>query len=838
MTVARNASAKTKARTAALLACLIACAIPVAGARAQTSEPEVLGGTCDIYDFARHRLPDGTFDPGGRLSWSIRDDVQRYAGAEGDRAAGTLPFNRTVLVVEATADRAQLRDYDTEADLGWVDLGDLLCQHEPLRDPATRLEIKAFITTGTVFRGESQSVATYPNPELSGCGQAGQPGCVQLGRMESFFVYSETPESVLLSRDLLLEGGGDSDGSPLVGWVARSDVILWNTAVGLRPAADLRPPDGSEGEGAICAYATRELALAGDDAHCAAILGGERWFNLPLRMPVISEDEELFEVVIASSGLADPAQPGGGAGTFVINPPAPLEIGDNLRQVDVFFVVDGTRSMGPSIDQIRGTPSGNGDDGVIGAIRDALGHRLGKDEVTIRYGFRIYRDTIPGDARTGLGIGHVLEDTDCATMTQQQVAANHRAFQSALAQVRATDDPMRGYPDDYPENVFGALVQAYADSAGCDDNVKVYIVIGDAGYDAEAQVERGQPAVDPARIIARLQGPNVLTFFLRSPRDPANTTAEYGEAFDLFRTQATAIAEQVYAGRQGFDTIPTDRFVMDIARDGREEEQMLDTIAELVAELANTSVDRQIEFRIRGGQSLVEIIEELSRDEDMPVLRLALIEDSLCRNNEERCRESILETIETVFIPKDQLPGQDPFVEEILMSSIDLNKWRSLVQVFNPEMSGADKREELVDSMVRTLETILSHPEDPMRIGETAYEYLQRVGGLPIGSQSAFLSYHPGELENAEVVRTCEIEHLIQYATRLSDLLIRIGGGESEPLFETRAYPQDRCINMTATGRGVPVIVDPGATRHLPYGGFRTQAFGRTLYWIPRRYLP
>ena len=126
-----------------------------------------------------------------------------------------------------------------------------------------------------------------------------------------------------------------------MGWLPEADGISWNTAVALRPSEELakkKGPDG--GEAYVCAYPS--LDAIKNPKECRQVLGGKRWFNGDSRLPVLREHDKVNEVAISSAATA---------GNF--DDAMALAGVDALKNLDLFFVIDGTNSMGKIIKTSR-----------------------------------------------------------------------------------------------------------------------------------------------------------------------------------------------------------------------------------------------------------------------------------------------------------------------------------------------------------------------------------------------------------------------------------------------------------------------------------------------------
>ncbi|KAH2814763.1 hypothetical protein KXV85_004694, partial [Aspergillus fumigatus] len=158
-----------------------------------------------------------------------------------------------------------------------------------------------------------------------------------------------------------------------------------------------------------------------------------------------------------------------------------------LNNLDVFFVLDGTKSMGNVISAVKT---------LMTQINSRMKSKI-NDGGVVRYGFRSYRDSNPKTKQDGVSNSEALplSKTFCNK-------DNLSEFNTAFAPVRAYDPDE---DDDFPENSLGALVQASDDISGCPNNAKLVFVIGDAGYDPDKQRSRSFAVWNEQQVAARFK---------------------------------------------------------------------------------------------------------------------------------------------------------------------------------------------------------------------------------------------------------------------------------------------------------------------------------------------
>jgi hypothetical protein len=155
------------------------------------------------------------------------------------------------------------------------------------------------VRTEAAARGQVQVKRVFQSPDER-C-EGGPNGCVDVGRFQAYFIYAEESGHYLISEAANL---GNSQ-TQLMGWLPVADAYNWNTALGVRPAEDLATrhanPQDPRKEAFICAYRTREDLNR--HSNCIEIAGGHRWFDLDVRMLVLKEENQIYEVIFPSRGL-------------------------------------------------------------------------------------------------------------------------------------------------------------------------------------------------------------------------------------------------------------------------------------------------------------------------------------------------------------------------------------------------------------------------------------------------------------------------------------------------------------------------------------------------------
>jgi hypothetical protein len=521
-----------------------------------------IAGPCDC---ANYELK-GT-DEKPEISWVVKVIEQGtllYKDESSQEYDRKLGFNESFYIIKKNDDRMQVRAIGKKSPSGWVQRSALLCSPTPMKGELG-LEEKFYIKTETEVRKKiPTTVKAYPSLERSDC----EGSCRELSRFSGYFIFDKRDDRYLLSENYR----HINDTDVLTGWVDKDNGFVWDTAYGLRPGENLVLPNGSTNsdgkdvsgqERAICAYRTISDAISG--TLCIPLLGGSRWYKSDLRIPILARVDEdgkalrysekpedsgkqFYKVVmplagyyiekkeagqlittkkIGSNGIVDPDQ---------FSEPEGIENIRLKKNVDILFLIDGTLTMNPYIDAIRGT------DNKKGVIQEIIRTFHKKPEIQYRFGFRIYRDKYAGKNELGEGL---MMSTNCEFNEN-----NKSEFDEEIEKVKVTSSDI-AKNDDYPENLFGGIEQAIEDLIPCQDNMKILFVIGDHGYDKKYQKKIRGTFVDLNDFIYKLKGDkktedsNIVTFFIQTPNSGTRKTPRKNIAYKLFTDQANDILKRI-----------------------------------------------------------------------------------------------------------------------------------------------------------------------------------------------------------------------------------------------------------------------------------------------------
>lgn len=801
---------------------------------------EGVDGDCRYFSFSEKFGFPSLSDEHGQPVLVLRHDAPVFDDEAGDRVLRRVAFSTGLRVVEIPTDQ-ELPDervrvsfpYEEGTPTAWMNRTDLLCNSVPMTDQETRLERKALIRTKTAERedGVIQAITAFRTPDLKADDSIEER---KLSRFTTYLIYAEAENAFLLGEKFNISSADDR----LVGWVGKQDVMNWNWAIGLRPPADIVNPDGSIGT--ICGFESPT-----DRETCVPVLGGDSWFRNDLRLPVLEVTDDYYRVAAAASGL-------GGAeivdGKLRLTPEMlsrlqinPGETGGvseeaitSFNKIDVFFLIDGTRSMGPFIDAIRGDAN---NPGVVRSIVDAIERR--GSGAAIRAGFRVFRDSVRG-GQSGINEGYALRDTDCESDTPEAREQNRQRFERRLETIRTTTDDA----DDYDENLLGGLEQAAIDMYGCPDRQKLLFVVSDAGYDPDMQVSRGHEATTTQRVAQRLLELDKLTvFFIRPPlRDRsefagARSFELYEASWNRFREYGLDVLQRTLARdmERGEATLRPSDYFLNLASGASATESLLENIADSVKAVARPDVVNDILIDLRGGAALEQVITRLQREnQDVPVLYWNMLRRTACED-EAACSERIYDGVFDLYVPRSE-----PHVLEAWMRADQLYDWRILLRpiIDATGLSLPEQRDAMGQAIRNSLQMVLQLPS-PDDLHEEIAEYMRRNGMLPGPIKTPLLGYTFEQLRNSSALPVCEVDRLRTWLSASSRML---SNAERQQLSDYIVEEPRECPGLTAQGRMLRYIredprpVPPGPDPDLYLLG--RNYLNEYIYWVPHEYLP
>jgi hypothetical protein len=827
--------------------CLFLACMMTAVATVASAQDSDIKGDCSDFSFFETFGETGLVSRDGKSVYAFRDGAPMYDAATGGSVVREAKFSDPLKVVEVMT-RSEMASERVRVEIPslsrkdqgvfWMTRQDLLCRTSPLRDQTTNLERKALIRTQTKERqdGVIQAITAYRTPDVS---DEQSDDSRRLSRFQTYMIYAESDKAFLLAELFTLTTVNDK----LVGWVKKEDVLQWNWAIGLRPPLNFYEADGKTPK-TICGYESPT-----DRSVCIPILGGNSWFKGDKRLPVIDVGEDYYHVVGAASGL------GSGEirdGKMILTKemaeklkisPDDLAAGVNtekinaFNKIDVFFLIDGTKSMTPYIDAIKGGQRPGVVENIVNAIRDKNG-----DGVTVRAGFQVFRDSVSKDsADSGRndGIGESLDFTDnnCNDEDQQALEDAKVEFKDRLQSIVTTTNDN----DDYDENLYGGLRTAALNMQACPERQKMLFVISDAGYDAEMQRSRGHNPVSQSEVEELLRENKKLSiFFIRPPmQDRSNFSSDksydlYEESWNEFEQLGHDIAGNVMS--RDIDTDRLGNYVFTLSAGSNAPQELYEKISADVGSMSQPQILNEILVDLRGGAALAHVIQRLQREnEDVPILYFNMIKRTVCEEDQSVCNQRIYDGVVDLYIPKSE-----PHELDAWLKSEQLTEWTRLIRpIVQAELNNAAERKALKSIVINALQGVLNIPP-PEKIDEDIGSFLSRSGRLPGPIKTPFLRYSFRDLSDPDKISSCELDRLKVWLRASKAMLDNATNNLlSDPKVE---IPEVDCPDLSPQGADLKYI--PQEPQGIPAGPdintykLSTPYLGAVLFWVPLEYLP
>jgi hypothetical protein len=226
---------------------------------------------------------------------------------------------------------------------------------------------------------------------------------------------------------------------------------------------------------------------------------------------------------------------------------------------------------------------------------------------------------------------------------------------------------------------------------------------------------------------------------------------------------------------------------------------------------------------------------------NVPILYWNVIADALCKRLGSQCTKQVLEGVFRAYIAHSS-----DLTHDVLLSQRQLDDWREVLGKFKTFWSSlrADERsrKQLVNTLMESIGSVLKLDIDDR--GGSIGTFAQLVGGLPHGAMSKLMAYTPAELRDENLIKLCEIQHLVVYASKKSDIIQIVLDGDKLAIFNEETLPTSACPTLSAKGKAVPHL--PGAPRPRALNApdantdysFSFRKGNDRYYWIPLGYLP
>jgi hypothetical protein len=749
---------------------------------------------------------------------ALRQSVPVYREAEGSTIVKYLDFDTDVTPIKLSAKRIQVTEAYSSTPLGWIDQHELLCQvTNPLMEKGLPRKAFAKIATET----EDYRTPAYSSPNRKECSAPACEPVSHISRFQTHFIFAvdEAQERYLLASGFVL---GGAKRFPLVGWIDKDYMIPWNTNLGIRPQND-EPDPKTDPIAGFNSPNNRHKSKPDVE-----LLAGNIWYTFPLHMPWIDTVDGHYHVAAPGIGMKG-FKSGGTAGTKgigVVESSSVVESSiEKLKRADVFFVLDGTASMGPYIEGAKRT---------VQDIVEVLHEQPEFKETTFRFGFLVYRDDFAdklpkdewcrGNSCEKLCHGGICETMPLANVeckADTAIAKNiWYDFEYQIGAVKATRDDR----DDYQEKLFAGLTEAIAAIANCEDNAKLVFVIGDHG-------DR-QDRISP-QVIDRWQRdfPKLAVYFIQTPNNEsqAKTPYLYRAAYQDFRRQAFEFLYRLYPDKR-YD--PEEHFL------SLTQNNLVEKIIEKIKSYSNSAIINEIEQIVDNGESVKEAIEKYRRKEDFPVLYWDWVEKEFCKQVGEQCDKPVKHQVQDFYIPIKAGEMQ----EEIVLIERHIDQWVKLLTPLTRlggGLSPEELRQKFVDVLSEEIQNVIGQPPISFDDPSSLLEILEKGNNsLPLNKKSPLLQYSFKEL--LEGIENCELKWLMEWVRDTKAALTKILANPTLKVSYTlEDYPPTPC-SLTEKGKKIKKMVFGPRSKLGEDDSYRYghALKGITLFWLPMDLLP
>jgi hypothetical protein len=763
--------------------------------KCNSAENRHIEGSCANFDFSRLMEADGTIDTTQSVR-VLRHNAPLYPAANSQHSKKHLRFGDSLLPTRVSTrhKRVQVRKEGIRTPIGWMQGYDLLCAVEPLKSD-NGLDRKVFIKTPTSEDPSLSTVPAYPTYEGECYGH-----CKQLSGFRLYFIFANDKDN---KRYLVVDKHtlGEDPPPVLTGWIDSDRGIPWNTTLGMRPKEGIKEvrlepknPDKRGQSGVI-------------------LSGGNIWYKLPLRIPILAIDrtEQRYSVAAPSIGMQGLELYKEDILAYILAP---------MKQVDVFFLIDGTAGMSPYIKAVKLAAQD---------IADQLRQEPDFKETSLRFGFRVYRDTYADSIRKngqqicwgGICEGLPLSATTCRP-NDSDTQANLEKFIQQIDRVEEISSQ-----NDYSKQLFDGLRQAIQDMTPCPKRTKLLFVIGEHG---DRQDEVPQDIVNAFNDSFERKA----IYFIQTPNNiyKARTPSAYRKPYLGYRSQALQLLDKVLPREvKGKPVARTDYFF------SLNQTQLTEKVIEQVKQYSSRVVINELEavLAAAGRESLQNALDKNLKANKIPILYWQWIDEVCNTRFKEPCEKVIYNRVTEFELPIDKTKIQ----EEIWMTASDLDDWLSLLRPFENVLKGyyrtRTQRKMFVKLLRKQIQEIVGgFPEETVPMSE--WLATQHKRALPMREDSPLLQYSFKELREIE---RCELKRLAKWVTDIRTVLQRVYNNSTHKVNFTLKYPATTCP-LSEKGKKVPKLKF-GTTQALgPDDTYRYDhtLYNQTVYWLPVDFLP
>ena len=419
--------------------------------------------------------------------WSDRINNNTYTTHNGNTVKDVLDFLDPLTVLEVRGDRlrvARLSDVDVDnrrlktgrSDIGWIDHENLLLWNSTIMNTKQGIEKKAmvinvFVPGQDIGQNIPQLYKNVPNtvPETQLLSNQA------VSEYQIFQVYKETNAALLVGQRFFINTAGETNARDVIrGWVKKEQSTPWNHRTGVEW-------DWKTSTGRLSQATVWERIDGVENFDEPTIQSEPKPYS---RRPSIYNRYPVLDPVREGEtpDLTRPVRIGVVGPMFSIESEQEIPetfvddifdaietINQKLRNINIVFVIDATKSMEP-----YAKPVGNALRKVMADIRQREANADEQDRKTYRFGALLFRDE-PEE--------HVIHVSNNNRLTEDPAIIN-----SFLTEYMIPRYNVRSR--DLPESMFNGIQQAVRQFSLVPQQSNYIIIIGDAG---DHQNRAGKP---------------------------------------------------------------------------------------------------------------------------------------------------------------------------------------------------------------------------------------------------------------------------------------------------------------------------------------------------------
>lgn len=656
---------------------------------------------------------------------------------------------------------------DAEA-IGWMAKSSLILWQTALLHPETKFARKVMTCTlpSTIqqdfnkLKNGARKVIFFDSPNLK------RPNDRDSRIYEIFFVFAETDNALLLGKSQTISA--TSAKSTVLGWVDKDRVTDWSQRMALEPNWDAEAVEERK-INRIEAIALSDSVAAVNYKNGLGVTAAQTIWSGGLyekrsipswkRFPIIRQTSEGIAEVVVVSEVRSASGDVLSAERYAEIENQYNRVRDQRRNINLIFVIDGTRSMESYF------PS------IANAIQSSMNLVLASDN-DFKFGVVVYRD---------------YPDESCNRLISQKGMVDKNSLPSLIQWVREiTTDGCKD--KDKPEAMYHGLAAALRMLGDDAKSSNAIILIGDTGN--RIPDERH----DPKEIIARLASKRcgLMAFQVWNAHEP--TYQHFiDQSFQLIQSSSRIAAdaykdiaitaytpECVEAGNMGFKmkNSPIPGAIYFAERGGRlPPEQLEKGIIDIIKE-TNASNDRLLtflEYHIKGNEYRPGL-KTNEGDNFTPAVLMMLTDMGLQKDALDLLVDHNVQFAMKSFVPI-QIEGQKHSLYRYVLF-LDATELYELLRTISSFLNPEDPRYTVRQNLKNVCKEILRihYGTDRKLIEEKSLgEIMGLVTGLP-STSDLLKKIRPDDLDDPRKVTDRQLSELSAYINSKKDALEKVAG--------------------------------------------------------------